>query len=248
MPMLSDAPPPYGTVVFDCDSTLSAIEGIEELASDCREEVERLTSSAMDGATPLEEVYGARLELIQPTHHSVGEVARLYEQNAMTNASELIAALHTLDKRVVVVSGGLLPAVQPFAARLGIRNLEDVHAVDIRFSESGAYAGFERESPLARGGGKIEVLRAIAGTESAGSVAFIGDGATDLEAASEVARFIAYGGVVQRANVFSAARVACTAPDFAALVPLLLSEHERQTLSLRGEHTTLLEAASSYAS
>ena len=25
-------PPPYGTIVFDCDSTLSTIEGIEFLA------------------------------------------------------------------------------------------------------------------------------------------------------------------------------------------------------------------------
>ena len=35
--------PPYRTVVFDCDSTLSAIEGIEALASARRDEIRALT-------------------------------------------------------------------------------------------------------------------------------------------------------------------------------------------------------------
>ena len=48
--------PKFRTVIFDCDSTLSAIEGIDELAVDCREDVERLTDAAMRGRIPLEEV------------------------------------------------------------------------------------------------------------------------------------------------------------------------------------------------
>lgn len=247
MQSLNDAPPPYGTVVFDCDSTLSSIEGIEELARDCRAEVERLTASAMDGATALEEVYGARLDLIQPTRADVERVAELYTEHALRHARQLVAALQAQGKRVVVVSGGLLPAVLPFALELGIHAPGDVQAVDIHFDESGAYAGFERSSPLARSGGKIGVLRELAAAPGAGAVAFVGDGATDLEAAPEVARFVAFGGVVRRANVFAAARVACTAPDFAALVPLLLSEEERANLSSSGEHRALLEAASLFA-
>ena len=45
----SPTPPPYGTIVFDCDSTLSSIEGIEYLARDHREEVRALTRKAMEG-------------------------------------------------------------------------------------------------------------------------------------------------------------------------------------------------------
>ena len=63
--------PGFRTVIFDCDSTLSAIEGIEELAVAHREEIARLTDLAMQGAVPLEEVYGRRLDLIRPSRQEV---------------------------------------------------------------------------------------------------------------------------------------------------------------------------------
>jgi len=63
--------PRFRTVLFDCDSTLSAIEGIDELAVHCRDDVEQLTDAAMRGRIPLEEVYGRRLRLVQPTRAAV---------------------------------------------------------------------------------------------------------------------------------------------------------------------------------
>ena len=58
---------PFRTVLFDCDSTLSTIEGIEELAAANRPEIVALTEAAMRGEVPLETVYAKRLELVQPT-------------------------------------------------------------------------------------------------------------------------------------------------------------------------------------
>ena len=46
--MIPDQAPPYGTIVFDCDSTLSSIEGIDELASAEPEAVAELTRLAME--------------------------------------------------------------------------------------------------------------------------------------------------------------------------------------------------------
>ena len=246
MTALPDAPPPYGTLVFDCDSTLSEIEGIEELAGAQKDEIAELTNRAMDGAVPLEEVYGLRLERIRPTRPAVDAVAELYFERRLQNSAELVAAARALGKRVVVVSGGVTPAVAPFAALLGIPAPADVFAVDLRFDEGGAYAGFEEDSPLARAGGKIDVLRRIAAAESAGPVAFVGDGATDLEAAAEVARFVAFGGVARRPAVFEAARVRCEAADFAALVPHLFSPDERARLGATPDHGPLIEAARTF--
>ncbi len=52
-------------VCFDCDSTLSAIEGIEELARLRQPEVlarvEAMTTAAMNGSVPIEEVFAQRL-------------------------------------------------------------------------------------------------------------------------------------------------------------------------------------------
>ena len=64
--MIPDQEPPFDTVVFDCDSTLSAVEGIDELAGDHSAEVSELTRRAMDGEVPLDQVYGRRLEMIHP--------------------------------------------------------------------------------------------------------------------------------------------------------------------------------------
>jgi phosphoserine phosphatase len=242
---MHDTPPPYGTVIFDCDSTLSRIEGIEELARECRGEVEALTRRAMDGELPLEAAYGARLDLIQPARVALEEVAQLYITEALPHAKELVAALLSLGKRVAVVSGGLRAAVAPFAHWLGIED-SMVHAVGITFDDEGQYAGFDVDSPLARSGGKIPVVRSIVKTPGAAASVLIGDGSTDLEAAAEVQRFIGYGGVVARAQVMEQSEVSCTVADLAALVPLLLSPDECARLQSSGQYTPLLEAAASH--
>ena len=246
MQVLDDSPPPYDTVVFDCDSTLSRIEGIEELNRDSRSEIEELTRRAMDGEVPLEDVYRLRLEKIRPGRREVEALARRYAEEAVPHAAELVAALLGLGKRVRVVSGGLLPAVRGFARELGIEGPGAVRAVDVFFEPAGAYRDFERSSPLARSGGKVEVLAELAAEPGAGRVAFVGDGVTDLEAAGETARFIAYGGVARRARVFERARAKSEALDFAALVPWLFAEDELRALTALGAHAVLLEAAAPY--
>lgn len=241
-PRIEDRPPPYGTVVFDCDSTLSAMEGIEELAAGHVAELAAMTRAAMEGSVPLEAVYGRRLELVRPTRADVERIGRLYVEKLLPHARELVAALLALGKDVRVVSGGLLPAVAHLARALGIDG-GAVAAVDVRFDAAGGYAGFDEGSPLARSGGKALVLERIARRPGAGPVAFVGDGATDLEAAHLVARFVAYGGVERRASVFEAALVTCEAPDLAALVPWLLSPAEIEALAADPAFAPLLEAA-----
>ncbi len=62
-------PKPYDGVVFDCDATLSALEGIDQLAAlaGVADAVSALTHRAMNGEVPLEAVYGERLALIRAT-------------------------------------------------------------------------------------------------------------------------------------------------------------------------------------
>ncbi|MDA1266495.1 MAG: HAD-IB family phosphatase [Planctomycetota bacterium] len=234
---------PFGTVVFDCDSTLSSIEGIEDLAVGREDEVRALTDRAMNGELPLEDVYGARLELIRPTAADVERIGARYIETALPHAAQLVSALHHLGKRVAIVSGGLLPPVRALAAHLGIPAAE-VDAVGVFFDSAGAYAGFDTDSPLARAGGKLEVVRALAeGEDARPPLVLIGDGATDLEAAPLCERFIAFGGVVRREQVFAAADVTCAVPDLAALVPLILTSEEQAHLAASIDHAALVRAA-----
>lgn len=235
---MHDAPPPYRALVFDCDSTLSAIEGIDELAREHKREIAELTDRAMRGELALEDVYAKRLAVVRPTRAAVDAVGDLYVARAVPHARELIAAARALKKRVCIVSGGLQPAVLRLARALSV-DAADVFAVAVQFDERGNFAGFDTASPLARGGGKIEVLRAIAAA-AGGGVCFVGDGSTDLEAAGEAARFIAFGGVVRRENVFARSRITCDSADLSALVPLVFSPAEVELLRARPEHAALV--------
>jgi phosphoserine phosphatase len=244
MTRVRDIPPPYSAVIFDCDSTLSAIEGIDELARLHAIDVSDLTRRAMQGEIRLEDVYKLRLERIRPPRASVEAVGRLYVEHLLPHARELVSALRSLAKHAAVVSGGLEPAVSMVARAAGF-DARDVSSVAMRHGAGGEYLGFDESSPLARSGGKIAVLRAIA-RANPGAIALVGDGVTDLEAVDEggvPARFIAFGGVVRRPAVFDRAAIGCERADLAALVPLLFSGAEIDKLERTREHAELLRAA-----
>ncbi|MFP5356028.1 MAG: haloacid dehalogenase, partial [Gemmatimonadota bacterium] len=78
----------FGTVLFDCDSTLSTIEGIDELAREYRDQIVPLTELAMRGEVTLESVYGRRLAIIRPSREEVERVGRLYVETLVAGARE----------------------------------------------------------------------------------------------------------------------------------------------------------------
>jgi len=236
-----EAPPPYDRVVFDCDSTLSSIEGIEELAAgrpELRDEIAALTDQAMSGAIPLEQVYARRLELLAPRRVEVAQIGRLYMETALPHAREVVSLLHALDKEVRVVSGGLMLAVQPFAAWLGVR-AERVHAVPIRFDVNEHYLAVDESCPLARAGGKRELVASW----PALSTVMVGDGMTDAEVAPAVSAFVCFAGVVERPAVAELAHAVVRRPDLAALLPALLSADELERIRRDPRHRPLLAHA-----
>lgn len=214
----------YKTVVFDCDSTLSALEGIEELAAEHRREVEALTEAAMRGEVPLDQIYGKRLDLIRPSLAAVDGLAGRYTERIVEDAAETVAALRSAGVDVRVISGGLLPAVAGFARTLGLGPGE-VSAVPIFFDETGTYAGFDETAPPARAGGKAEMIRQWIDEGMGGPIMFVGDGATDLEARDAVDLFVAFAGVVARPEVLAVAPVVIRSASLAPVVPLALGDH-----------------------
>ncbi|MEX2581847.1 MAG: HAD-IB family phosphatase [Gemmatimonadota bacterium] len=223
---MSDGGAGFASIVFDCDSTLASIEGIDELAAERIEEVSDLTDAAMRGEVALEEVYGRRLEIIRPTRGQVEELGRLYRERMVPDARETVTALIWLGKDVRVISGGLRPPVEKLARALGLPTTA-VAAVGIEFGPDGAYASFERSSPLARSRGKPDVVRAWSLRRPA---LMVGDGATDAEARSEVDCFAAYMGVAYRENVASRADVVLTAVSLAPVLSLAASSTDRVRL------------------
>jgi len=210
-----------GTVIFDCDSTLAAIEGIEAIALAHRPEIERLTEAAMAGEVPLEQVYGRRLELVRPSRARVEALAAEYIAALVPDAREVVAALRAEGVAIRIVSAGLLPAVRGLAPALGLAH-SDVAAVDIRFDMDGRYAGFDTASPLTRSGGKAELIAAWR-EELRSPLMLVGDGVTDLEAYDVVDLFVAYAGVAARDVVVSGADVVVRTLSLAPILPLALA-------------------------
>lgn len=214
--------PKFRTVLFDCDSTLSAIEGIDELAVRCREDVERLTDAAMRGRIPLEEVYGRRLRLVRPSREALEALGKQYVARLVPDAVETIRALQAAGVDVRIISGGLLPAVLAVAHAVGV-SPNRVAAVDIAFNADGSYADFEATSPLAASGGKQITIERWNVDRPA---IMVGDGTTDLEARPAVDLFVAFAGVVERPNVVQAADVVIRANSLAPLLPIALHVDE----------------------
>ncbi len=208
-------------MLFDCDSTLSAIEGIDELAGAHRREIERLTDAAMRGEIALEEIYGERLALIRPTRSQVDALGQRYIDALVPDARETIAALRAEGITVRVISGGVYQAVVRLVHALGLDDT-DLAAVRLDFDADGAYAGFDTRSPLARSGGKREQIERWR-AELPRPIMFVGDGVTDLEAAPAVDLFVAFAGVVGRPPVTSAAGVVVRSASLAPILPIALA-------------------------
>ncbi|MBL6987572.1 MAG: HAD-IB family phosphatase [Methylobacter sp.] len=211
----------FDVICFDCDSTLSTIEGIDELAKrvGLGEEMSRLTDAAMNGEVLLEAVYEQRLALIRPDRLSIDWLADLYIEQIVDGVKEVFETLAAAGKQLHIISGGLRQAILPLARVLGLPETQ-VHAVDIYFNEDGSYCDYDQNSPLARSGGKAEICRRL--LKSQGSLVMIGDGKTDMEAKQAGAVVIGFGGVVDRLVVREQADVYCTEPSLVSVLAYIL--------------------------
>jgi phosphoserine phosphatase len=210
----------FGTVIFDCDATLSEIEGIEELGREQREEIQTLTEAAMSGRVPLESVYGRRLELARPDRRRVEEVGWMYVDRIVADARAVVAALRAHDVDVRIVSSGVLPAVLILSRALGLPD-DHVAAVGLTFLPDGEYLDFDASSPLAAAGGKIRAIQDW-GVNLRRPVMMVGDGATDLETRPLVDLFVAFAGVAARPAVMAGADVVIRQASLAPVLPLAL--------------------------
>lgn len=235
-------------VIFDCDSTLCTIEGIDELARLSAGEggsteilalnIASLTKRAMEGDIPLEAVYGQRLVTLNPTQAQVQQIAKIYREKVIPDARLLIEALQVLGAQVFIVSGGLIEAVRDFGVWLGVPR-ENIFAVSMEYDQLAGqwwryweqpggqnpranYLAVE-SNPLTGSRGKNRIIARLR-AEHPGRVLLVGDGLSDLEASSEVDLFTGFGGAVYRQRVAEESPIYIQTPSLAPLLPLALGQ------------------------
>ncbi|WP_420630365.1 HAD-IB family phosphatase [Candidatus Leptofilum sp.] len=226
--------PPYKHVFFDCDSTLSTVEGIDVLAETVGKKwrVEVLTNAAMDGKLDLEEVYAKRLQAVRPTHEQIQQIRSVYKRNIVTDAQAVIAALQFLGHQVYIISGGLAEPVQEFGVFLGVPK-QNIRAVNVDYDHLSGdwwYAETDFQKPIRKryidyeegaltvSDGKAQIVKELLGRQNGRSL-LIGDGSSDLLASHTVDLFVGFGGVVQRDRVKAESPIFLHTPS---LAPLLL--------------------------
>jgi len=232
--------PLFDVVIFDCDSTLSTIEGIDELArmTGHENDVAVLTKRAMEGDIPLEAVYGHRLITVNPTQEQVRHIARIYRETVVPDARELIEALQTLGVHVFIVSGGLIEPVRDFGVWLGVPR-DHLFAVNMEYDQlSGKWWRYWEQpggqnpranyldvepSPLTGSRGKNRVIARLR-SEYPGRAIMIGDGLSDLEAGEEVDLFIGFGGATHRQRIAENSPVYIHTLSLAPVLPLALGQ------------------------
>ena len=195
----------YNSVVFDVDSTLSGIEGIDWLSSLRGPEMSAwssaLTERAMKGDLPIEAVYSERMKAVQPSAREIEALGREYIERIAPGAKETLAELRANGIKLVMVSGGLREAIIPLARELGVSE-DSLYAVSIFFERSGEYAGFENTSLLTRQEGKRITVQ---GLGLKGPSLAVGDGMTDCEMKPVVTKFAAFTGFTRREPVIERA-------------------------------------------
>lgn len=195
----------FNSIVFDVDSTLSGIEGIDWLAARRGREVEAwsaaLTERAMNGKIPIEAVYSERMKKVRPDRAEIEELGQIYIDRIAPGAKEVLTELQANQIETVMVSGGLREAILPLAKKLGV-NEHRVYAVSVYFDADGKYAGYEEESPMTRQHGKRLIVRDMG---LRGPILAVGDGMTDSEIKPVVDGFAAFTGFTRREPVIKRA-------------------------------------------
>ncbi len=216
---------PMDAIIFDCDSTLSRIEGINELAliNGVGPEVLRLTRIAMDEIGVTADLYRQRINLVKPSHQQLLDLGQRYFFDRSDDVLAVLEIYKQLSKSLYIVSAGLNPAVKIFGEMLGIPE-QHIFAVDATFNEDGSFKSYDENCPLTDSGGKPKLVQQIA--QVRGRVMHVGDGMNDFEAHDFVDRFIGFGGSGYREKVAEACQFYIKSASLAPLLPLSLTEEE----------------------
>ncbi|HEX6813517.1 MAG TPA: HAD family hydrolase [Planctomycetota bacterium] len=264
--------PPFAAVYFDCDSTLSSIEGIDELlklagesqSADANELAQRAAASEHSSIDDLLEAAGRRADIVELTRKAMEgtlPLAEVYEARLRLLAPrraqlDRIGELYV--QHVVPHAREVVHALQHVGKHVGILSgglLVPVHALARHL---GIPLANVHAVPLFFDGqgGYVDFDRSSPLWRNRGKIevvqrlpadhrplAFVGDGITDLETQGHVELFVGFGGVVARPAVKAGAQAFVAGKTLAPILAHVLTERERARLAADQAFAPVLAAA-----
>lgn len=211
----------YDSVVFDVDSTLTTIEGLDFLAKlkGKEAEISKITKASMGGLMSMREAMKIKMDAIAPSYSDLVKMGDQYIKNITPGAKETIKILKDNSINVWILTGNFQPAVGMLADFLDI-NPNNVITNQIFFNKDKSYLNFDLDNPLSNNGGKLATIKKYKSKMK--RTVLIGDGSTDLEAKDAVDLFIGFGGVVYRPNVKEKSDIYIIEKNLFAIIPHII--------------------------
>lgn len=187
--------------IIDFDSTFVKKEALDELAKICLKndkekerkikKIEEITNLGMSGKIDFEKSLTERLKLINITKTDIEKLVKILKKNVTPSIKRNKEFFKKYKNQIFIVSGGFKEYIIPVVKNYGIEE-NHVYANSFIFDKTNnKVIGFDKENPMAKKNGKIEVLKKL---NLKGEIIAIGDGYTDyqLKEAKTVDKFIAF--------------------------------------------------------
>jgi phosphoserine phosphatase len=217
------------SILFDVDSTLSTIEGVDWVAQrkGLFEAAAEFTNMAMGGEVKMEEVFGKKINLVAPTKQEMQEIGQEYIRTLVPGVKETIEILQKFGKEVWLITGNYHISVQILADYLKIPH-DKIRANFIYFDDHDNFSHVDLDYPLTKSGGKAEIVKKLKKTGQ--KMVFVGDSVTDLDTKPFVNLFIGFGGVVVRDAVKENSEVFIEEANMLSILDYILTDEEKDIM------------------
>ena len=216
----------YSNIIFDLDSTLVTIEGLDWIAKrkGVFDKVSEMTKLSMDGTMKIEDIVVEKLNLIAPNREDLELLGKEYVRNLTLNTKNVIKYLKSKGCEIWIMTGNYEIVANYIANELEISK-DNLFFNSINISSNGEFIGIEAENVLNFSDGKKQLMKKHK-KKFNGSSVFIGDSMSDLEAGREANLFIGFGGNIERQKVKELSTVYISESNMELILPHILEDEE----------------------